>query len=87
MKFTVTVTGCTPEQAAQVMTERLGHDEELGFGYEVTWSAQGPPSDDLRELAQSWDTWADGLTSSEAAAAARECAADVWALLRRKGEG
>lgn len=38
-RFTVTVTTGTNEQAAQVMGERLGCDEDYGFAYTVQWSA------------------------------------------------
>jgi len=33
--FTVTVKCETDEQAAHVMAERLGHDEDYGFPYEI----------------------------------------------------
>ena len=33
--FLVTVTADTEEQAAQVMSERLYHDEDYGFDYSV----------------------------------------------------
>jgi hypothetical protein len=33
--FTVTVTGCTPEQAVQVMAERISPDEDYGFDYSI----------------------------------------------------
>lgn len=33
--FTVTVTGCTAEQALQVMGERIHHDEYYGFDYRI----------------------------------------------------
>jgi hypothetical protein len=35
--FVVTVEGCTRDQARQVMTERLGPDEDYGFAYTVDW--------------------------------------------------
>ena len=35
--FTVTVSGCTAEQAEQVMAERLEHDEDYGFDYRIGW--------------------------------------------------
>lgn len=35
--FTVTITGCTREEAEQVMAERIGHDEDYGFCYEIEW--------------------------------------------------
>ena len=37
-RFIVEVRGCTPAQAAQVMAERLGHDEDYGFTYSVDWA-------------------------------------------------
>lgn len=36
-RFEVTVTGCSREQAEQVMAERLSHDENYGFDYEIGW--------------------------------------------------
>lgn len=33
--FTVTVTGCSAEQAETVMNERLSYDEDYGFPYLV----------------------------------------------------
>lgn len=36
--FTVTVSGCTAEQAAQVMNERLSPDEDYGFAYELGYA-------------------------------------------------
>ena len=35
--FTVTVTDCTAEQAEQVMAERINHDEDYGFRYQIGW--------------------------------------------------
>lgn len=35
--FTVTISGCTPEQAAQVIAERIGHDEDYGFPYTIRY--------------------------------------------------
>lgn len=36
--FHVLISGCTAEQAAQVMTERLGHEEDYGFSYNsIDW--------------------------------------------------
>lgn len=35
--FPVTVFGCTREQAAEVLRERLGHDEDYGFDYALSW--------------------------------------------------
>lgn len=37
--FLVTVTAETEEQAIEVMTERLYHDEDYGFGYSVDFEA------------------------------------------------
>ena len=34
-EFTVTIAGCSREEAEQVLTERLGHDEDYGFDYEI----------------------------------------------------
>ena len=33
--FTVTISGCTPEQAAQVIAERISHEEDYGFTYSI----------------------------------------------------
>lgn len=35
-KFLVTVSGCTAEQADQVMGERIGYDEDYGFSYTLS---------------------------------------------------
>ena len=35
--FVVTISGCTPEQAAQVIAERIGHDEDYGFPYTIRY--------------------------------------------------
>ena len=35
--FTVTVECETKEQATQVIAERLNHDEDYGFPYEIKW--------------------------------------------------
>lgn len=37
----VTVICESEEQASTVLTERLGHDEDYGFDYEVTWTQPG----------------------------------------------
>ena len=37
--YLVTVTAETRELAEQVMNERIGHDEELGFEYTIDWGA------------------------------------------------
>lgn len=34
-KFVVTVSGCTKEQAEQVMNERISPDEDYGFSYSI----------------------------------------------------
>lgn len=36
--FTVTISGCSPEQASQVMAERIGYDEDYGFDYTIKWA-------------------------------------------------
>lgn len=41
--FTVQVSGCTPEQAEEVMSERIGPDEDLGFDYTIGWEATPAP--------------------------------------------
>lgn len=33
--FTVTITGCSKEEAEQVIAERIGHDEDYGFPYRI----------------------------------------------------
>ena len=33
--FTVTISGCTPEQARQVIAERISHEEDYGFTYSI----------------------------------------------------
>jgi hypothetical protein len=38
IRFTVTVRGCTPEQALKVMRERINHDEDLGFDYKIEFA-------------------------------------------------
>lgn len=35
--FTVHVSGCTREQAEEVMSERIGPDEDYGFDYTIGW--------------------------------------------------
>jgi len=35
--FTVVIDSETEKQANQVMVERLGHDEDYGFPYEIRW--------------------------------------------------
>lgn len=35
--FTVTISGCTPEQAEQVIAERISHDEDYGFPYTIRY--------------------------------------------------
>lgn len=39
--FTVTVRGCTGEQAQRVMAERILHDEDYGFDYEIDYKSEG----------------------------------------------
>lgn len=34
-RFVVTVSGCTKEQAEQVMNERISYDEDYGFEYSI----------------------------------------------------
>jgi hypothetical protein len=36
-KFVVEISGCTHEQAEQVLRERLGHDEDYGFPYSINY--------------------------------------------------
>lgn len=36
-RFDVIIGGCTREQAERVLQERLGHDEDYGFNYTLTW--------------------------------------------------
>lgn len=36
--FIVTVTGCSAEQADQVLNERISPDEDYGFPYEIGYS-------------------------------------------------
>jgi hypothetical protein len=38
--YVVTVTGCTADQADQVMAERLGCDEDYGFDYRIEYGQQ-----------------------------------------------
>lgn len=40
--FTVTISGCTPEQAAQVIAERINHDEDYGFDYTISYEEKAP---------------------------------------------
>lgn len=35
--FEVRISRCTREQAEQVLRERLGHDEDYGFPYNLKW--------------------------------------------------
>lgn len=35
-RYEVTVSGCTVEQANQVMSERVNHDEDYGFNYQIS---------------------------------------------------
>lgn len=47
-RYVVTVMAETAEQAKQVMDERIMHDEDYGFEYEVTWI--GPVVGAFREV-------------------------------------
>lgn len=38
-RFTVEVTGCTTEEAEQVIAERIGYDEDYGFEYQINWQS------------------------------------------------
>lgn len=40
--FVVTVSGCTPEQARQVIAERINHDEDYGFEYSIGYEEKAP---------------------------------------------
>lgn len=40
--FVVTVSGCTPEQAEQVLNERISPEEDYGFDYEVGFKKLRP---------------------------------------------
>lgn len=46
--FTVTVSGCSAEEARQVMAERIYHDEDYGFDYQIGFTS-GPLPCDYRE--------------------------------------
>lgn len=46
--FTVTVTGCTAEQADTVMRERIHVDEDDGFDYQITYAAEPAEDGGLR---------------------------------------
>jgi len=39
-EFVVVIRCPTQEQAEQVMAERINHDEEYGFDYEIGWSRE-----------------------------------------------
>lgn len=41
-RFVVTVSGCTAEQAEQVMSERINVDEDYGFEYTIGWEGTAP---------------------------------------------
>ncbi len=43
-RYVVTVTGCDAAQAEQVMAERLCHEEDYGFAYEVGYEQEAAPS-------------------------------------------
>lgn len=36
-RFGIQISGCTREQAEQVLRERLGHDEDYGFNYSINF--------------------------------------------------
>lgn len=38
--YTVQITGCTAEQAEQVMAERMGYDEDMGFEYTIEYTGE-----------------------------------------------
>ena len=51
-EFIVTVSGCTAEQAQQVMNERIYYDEDYGFDYRISErvaSSSGKTLRDFRE--------------------------------------
>lgn len=39
-KFVVEVECQTPEQADEVMQERIGYDEDYGFEYQIDWHTE-----------------------------------------------
>lgn len=43
--FTVTITAATSEQAAIVIAERIYHEEDYGFPYQIGVSEDSPSSD------------------------------------------
>ncbi len=53
----VTVTADSPEEAAQVMAERLNHDEDYGFDYTVGFE----PMEQVVEA----ETWEDAILRAE----------------------
>ena len=38
----MTISGCTPEQAAQVIAKRISYDEDYGFDYTITYEEKAP---------------------------------------------
>lgn len=39
--FIVMVEGCSPEEAEKVMTERIDHEEDYGFDYQInSWTLE-----------------------------------------------
>jgi hypothetical protein len=55
-RFTVTVDGCTEEQAKQVMRERIYHDESYGFDYTIDFKPAAPRHELL--------TWCDEVAAA-----------------------
>lgn len=41
-QFVVTVSGCTPEEAAQVLNERISPEEDYGFAYQIGFEKLRP---------------------------------------------
>jgi hypothetical protein len=46
--YVVTVSGCTREQADQVIAERIDHDEDYGFPYTLCVELEAPFQDEDR---------------------------------------
>jgi hypothetical protein len=66
-QFTVTVSGCTYEQAEQVMNERTQHDEDYGFDYTIGYRPQykaGDPDPTPESWPKDWCHAEDGPTGS-----------------------
>lgn len=71
--YAVTVTADSPEEAAQVMAERLNHDEDYGFDYTVGFE---PMEQVVEEGPRQWvvtgtsmvveaETWEDAILRAE----------------------